>query len=82
MQEHGNLVDSWRASSAEMTALVGTLVKSAILARSSSEISFSQRHQEDVRLDTDASELLDRVLGRLGLGLVGRLDEGDQGQGA
>ena len=34
-----------RASRAEMTAFVGTLVKRAIFARSSSVISFSQRHR-------------------------------------
>ena len=36
--------------------------------------------QQDVRLDADRAQLLDRVLGRLGLQLAGRLDERQQGQ--
>jgi hypothetical protein len=36
--------------------------------------------QQDVRLDADRAQFLDRVLGRLGLHLAGRLDERQQGQ--
>src|SRR5207302_223083 len=35
---------------------------------------------EDVRLDTDLAEALDTVLRRLGLGLAGRLEVGDERQ--
>ena len=55
-----------------MTASDATSVNSAILSRISSLTGWSERSDDHVGLDADAAQLLDRVLGRLGLELAGR----------
>jgi hypothetical protein len=54
-----------------MTAEGGTLQNSAILRRSARDGPVGAA-QQDVGLDADRAQLLDRMLGRLGLELAGR----------
>ncbi len=55
-----------------MTASAATSQKSAIFSRTSSGTSPLGAGNDHVGLDADAAQLLDRVLGRLGLQLAGR----------
>ena len=66
------------AVSAGMTASVATSVNSAIFSRISSVTGWSRAQDDDVRLDADAAQLLDRVLGGLGLELAGGGQGGQQ----
>ena len=52
-----------------------TSAKSAILSRMSRDSSLVRAADDDVRVDTDAAQLVDRVLRRLRLQLAGRVDE-------
>ena len=70
----------WSTSQAEITASFCTLVKSAILRRSSSGSGWIGAAEQRVGLDADLAQLLDRVLGRLGLDLARRGDVGHQRQ--
>ena len=63
-----------------MTALSRTLQNSASLRARSSGIGAVGAAQQDVGLDADRAQLLDRMLGRLGLQLAGRRDVGHQRQ--
>ena len=54
-----------------MTASVATSQNSAIFSRRSSATAWSAAGDDDVGLDADAAQLLDRVLGRLRLQLAG-----------
>ncbi len=62
-------------SSFEMTAFVSMSAKSAIFSRMSRDSVVPRAADDDVRVDTDAAQLVDRVLRRLRLQLAGRLDE-------
>ena len=62
------------ASGAEMTASTGTSAKSAIFSRISRAQRALRPAHDDVGRDTDAAELLDRVLRRLGLELARHVD--------
>ena len=62
------------ASSAAITARSSRSAKSAILARSSSRQRARRAAHDDVGRDTDAAQLVDRVLRRLGLQLARGLD--------
>ncbi len=64
------LDDGRFADIAEQADLAAFLARDLLLAAA----------QQDVGLDTDRSQFLDAVLGRLGLHLAGRLDEGQEGQ--
>ena len=57
-----------------MTASTSTLQKSAIFSFMSSGMRAVGAAEEDVGLDADLAQLLDRVLRRLGLQLAGGLD--------
>ena len=61
-----------------MTAGSSTLQKRAIFSLISSGIARSDAAEEDVGLDADLAQLLDGVLRRLGLQLVGGGDVGDE----
>ena len=66
------------AVSAGMTASVATSVNRAIFSRISSRTGWSRAQDDDVGLDADAAQLLDRVLGRLRLELAGGGERGQQ----
>ena len=66
------------AVSAGMTASVATSVNSAIFSRISSLTGWSRAQDDDVGLDADAAQLLDRVLGGLRLELAGGGQRGEQ----
>jgi hypothetical protein len=68
------------ASRAEITASGWTLVNSAIFRFSSARNLAVGAAQQDVGLDADLAQFLDRVLGRLGLEFAGRGDPGHQRQ--
>ncbi len=68
------------ASWAGITARASTLQKRAILSRRSEGSGRSHAAEQDVGLDADLQQLLDRVLGRLGLELARALDVGHQGE--
>ena len=61
-----------------MTASVATSVNRAIFSRISSGTGWSRAQDDDVRLDADAAQLLDRVLGGLGLELARGGQGGEQ----
>ena len=66
------------AVSAGMTASVATSVNSAIFSRISSGTGWSRAQDDDVGLDADPAQLLDRVLGGLGLELARGGQGGEQ----
>ena len=61
-----------------MTASVATSVNSAIFSRISSGTVGVRAQDDDVGLDADPAQLLDRVLGGLGLQLAGRRERRQQ----
>ena len=63
-----------------MTAFSSTLVNSAILRLSPSGNRLIGTTQQDIRLNADGAQFLDRVLRRFGLDLSGCLDERHQGE--
>ena len=71
VQHHRDLVDRVDVAGRDHR-LRRTLVKSAILRRSSSGSGRSVRQMQDVGLDADLAQLLHRVLRGLGLDLAGR----------
>ena len=70
----------WATSSAWMTADFADVAEQRELAPLLLGDRAVGAHEEDVGCDADRAQLLDRVLGRLGLQLAGRRDVGHQGQ--